>query len=899
MDYEQLQNNLENLGTHFTKDTFIFDFLSAYELPKSTITLLKKDPYKLSQNENQIILRSKIFFDIAKPEPEEYVHAIIDDLQKDKSTQKHKPRFIIVTDFVTFLAVDTKTGETLDIDIKNIWKHYTFFLPLVGMEKTQHQNETVANVRAAGKLAKLYDQIVIDNSEYAKKYSHDLNVFLSRLLFCYFAEDTKIFTDSEDGIFINSIDSHTNKDGKDLKEYIRILFSVLNTEEKERENLASHFIGFPYVNGGLFNVDTELPNFTQKSRDLIIECGKLDWSEINPDIFGSMIQAVVIPDQRENLGMHYTSEPNILKVIEPLFLDKLHAEFSNAGNNVKKLEALRKRIINIKIFDPACGSGNFLIISYNRLCQLESLIIDKILSLGKSTVPSSGIKLNSFYGIEIDDFAHGIAKLSLWIAQYQVNELFTGLFPNADKSLLPLRESGNIKLGNATRIDWNDVCPRVDENGQQNEIYVIGNPPYLGFLQQKKPQKKDMDFVFSKNVVGYKKLDYISCWFYKVANYINNSQNIESGFVSTNSVTQGEQVSILWPKIFNSGIEIHFAHQSFLWTNLAKGNAGVSCVVIGLRANKMNEPKFLYSKDRKEQVANINGYLANTSNIFIRKRTSSLSNLPAISLGSSAYDGGNLMLTEDERNLLIDEYPDSARFIKRFMGAAEFIRDIKRYCIWIEDKDVNDSIKIPEIKKRLEYVKTFRNASKRGKTLETASTPHKFTEIRQQNKVGIIAPIISSESRKYIPFGFIDKNIIVPNSARIIHDPEPYMFGIINSNMHMVWVRAVAGRLKTDLRYSGTICYNTFPFPDTTHKQRELITEHVYNILDERQRHPDKTMAELYNPDRMPDGLKQAHEFLDKVIDKIYRTKPFKNDEERLAHLFKLYEKMITNENNK
>ena len=544
MDLLVLQETLENISQTLNKETFIFDLLTAYEIPKSTTTLLKKSPSKLSGKENEIILKNKVLFHITTIKEDE--HIAIDNLQKEKSTYKYNPRFIVVTDFVTLLAVDTKTRETLDIKVRDLGKHYAFFLPLAGMEKAQYVNENPADIRAAYKMDKLYQAIIKDNPEYYKNYSHDLNVFLSRLLFCFFAEDTGIFR--KEGLFTNSIISHTQESGEGLGDYFETLFDVLNTKDSERSKFAHHLIEFPYVNGGLFDKKIKLPIFTANSRKLVIECGRLGWDSINPDIFGSMIQAVVHPGQRENFGMHYTSVPNIIKLIKPLFLDGLYGDFESAKNDLKKLYKLRRRITNIKIFDPACGSGNFLIISYRELCRLEAQIL-KILNNPKAQSfegwSISSISLNNFFGIEIDDFAHEITRLSLYLTQHQVNQEFEREFGKL-KPILPLKESGKIIRGNSTRIDWNEVCPRTDKIVGEYEIYVVGNPPYLGSRNQEEEQKEDLKSLF---INDYKSLDYISAWFYKGAEYISGYKNIKLAFVSTNSISQGEQVALLWPKI--------------------------------------------------------------------------------------------------------------------------------------------------------------------------------------------------------------------------------------------------------------------------------------------------------------------------------------------------------------
>lgn len=881
-----LQENLENLSQNLSKQSFIFDLLAVYELPKSTISLLSKNPSKLSGKEDQIILKNKVLFH--KTTLEEDEHVAIDSLQKDKNSYKFNPRFIIVTDFVTFLAIDNKTKETLDIQIGDLGKYYAFFLPWCGMEKSQHVNDNPADIRAAYKMDKLYQAIVSDDPEYYKNNSHDLNIFLSRLLFCFFAEDTGIFPKT--GLFTNSVNSHTHENGEELDIHFSTLFDVMNTKDSERSKFASHLLEFPYVNGGLFESKIKLPTFTASSRKLIIECGKLNWDSINPDIFGSMIQAVVHPGQRENLGMHYTSVPNIMKVIEPLFLNDLYEELENSKNDIKKLTKLRERVAKIKIFDPACGSGNFLIISYKELSKLESKIISYAKDLGHQMMSYSGVSLNSFYGIEIDDFAHEIARLSLWLAQHQMNQYFDGMF-GIMKATLPLRESGKIVCGNSTKIDWNEVCPRKDRLGNEYEIYVVGNPPYLGSSMQDKKQKNELALL-CKGFQNYKNLDYISCWFIKGAEYIKDTK-VRLAFVSTNSICQGEQVALLWPHIIGSQLEIAFAHTSFKWANNAKANAGVTVVIIGLR-NISKESKTLFTQKNSILVSNINAYLTPGKDVYIPRTGKPISNFPSMIRGTTFTDNGHLLLDEKEKNSILEQSPEAKVFIKKLVGSAEFIRSIPRWCLYITKQDLVIAEKIPDIKRRLDLVSIFRKKSEAECTVEFANNPWRPKQDQYKNEPAIITPRVSSERRDYIPCGFLNAGTVILDSAQAIYNPEPWIFSIITSKMHMVWVRATGGRLKTDLRYSSALCYNTFPFPDITSKQKESLTTHVYNILEEREKYPEKTMADLYDPDKMPDGLREAHKYLDLAIDQIYRSKPFESDEDRLAHLFKFYEDMIT-----
>ncbi|MBL1244310.1 MAG: class I SAM-dependent DNA methyltransferase [Sulfurimonas sp.] len=882
MTITQIETNITKLLKNFTQDTFIFEFLLAYGEPKSTITLLKKGDLNQLESKGEVLLRKKVFF----KEAHEHLHGTIDTLKNDIGKSKQKPRFIIVNDYKTFLAYDTKTADTLDIDFKEIVKHYDFFLPLAGMEKSTHIDENPADVKASNQLAKLYDEILKNNPTKTHEEVHALNVFLTRLLFCYFAEDSNIF---EDNVFTDSIASHTQVDGSDVGSYLERLFDVFNTDEKDREaNLPEYLKVFPYVNGGLFRDKHPLPEFTTKSRNILIDIGGLDWSEINPDIFGSMIQAVVTPEHRGDMGMHYTSVPNIMKVMQPLFLDELHEEFDKVKTSKKKLQELINRISNLKIFDPACGSGNFLIIAYKELRRLEMKILKAIDDLSpQRSFAFSEIKLTQFYGIELDDFAHEVAILSLWLAEHQMNLEFYKAFGRTSPSL-PLQDGGNIVYGNATRIDWGSVCPKVTGD----EIYILGNPPYLGARLQDKTQKEDMKIVFN-GIKGYNNLDYIACWFYKGANYIKNT-DAKCALVSTNSISQGEQVGILWTHILNKNIEIDFAYKSFKWQNNAKGNAKVIVAIIGLR-NISNNSKYLYQSNIKQEVGNINAYLVNSKNIFIKKSSKAISEISKMSFGSMPNDGGNLLLSSMEKTAIVNEYPNAIELFKKFVGSQEFIRGEEKYCLWITDDLVELSNSIPPIKDRIEKCKHHRESSSREATRKLAFTPYQFGEVRHQNTASIIVPRHSSENRDYIPMGFYPSeiNIVIADSAQAIYNAELWLFGLVTSKMHMVWMRTLAGKLKNDFRYSATLVYNTYPFPNITDKQKEEIADLVFNILDEREQHSEKTLAQLYDPNKMPQDLKEAHHQLDLAIEKCYRNKPFENDEERLEYLFKLYEEMI------
>jgi type I restriction-modification system DNA methylase subunit len=896
MNIAQIEDNLQNLIQNYSKDSFIYELLLAYGLPKASITRLQKGNLNLSKIEGEISWKKKLFF---KPVFNEDLHLAISEI---KNTLKQDQRFVIVTNFKTLLAIDTKTADSLDIEFTALPKHFDFFLPWAGMEKTQHQNENPADVKAAEKMAKLFDEIKKDNPDSSPEFIHGLNVFLSRLLFCYFAEDTGIF---ELGQFTNAIASHTQMDGSDLTDYLDKLFDILNTargtDAIHRVSTAAYLLDFPYVNGGLFREHQATPLFTRRSRQAIIDAGQMDWAAINPDIFGSMFQAVISVDQRGSLGQHYTSVPNIMKVIEPLFLNDLYAEFENAKGNAStssaqaknKLEAVLKRIWNIKLFDPACGSGNFLIIAYKELRKLEMLIFKEIDTVNQTyTTQYSGISLNHFYGIEIDDFAHEIAILSLWLAEHQMNQEFFKAFGRT-KPALPLEQTGSIVHGNATRVDWETVCPK----NEGDEIYILGNPPYLGARLQSEDQKSDMAFVFD-GIKGYNNLDYISCWFLKGAFYIKG-YNSKIALVSTNSICQGEQVSLLWPTIFSNKIEIDFAYKSFKWENNAKNQAAVICSIISLR-NQNNQKKYLFEHSTKKDVLNINAYLiGNSQNIYIFKRSNPISILPSIVFGSMPNDGGHLIFDENDKDNLLLNFPHASKFIKKLIGAEEFTNSTCRWCLWINKDDVEEAIEIPFIKNRIEQVRLARLNSSREATRKLSNNAHAFGENRHQDTNSIIIPSTTSSRRVYVPIGFLESDTIISNRAHVIYGSKVFVFGVVSSKMHMNWLASIAGRLKNDYLYSALICYNTFPFPPISEAQEEELTQCVFRILEERENHTEKTLAQLYDPDKMPEGLREAHRLNDLAVERCYRSKAFESDEERLEYLFKLYEKMIAEEKEK
>src|SRR5690554_2122248 len=688
MQSSEIQHKVQDIIDNLSKEEFIYDLLLAYGISKTSVTRLKKGDYNFSKVEGEILYKKKIFF---KEEASEKLLSSIEDISKEERILKQKPRFAVLTDYKQIAAKDLKLGKNLDIPLKELPNYFDFFLPLAGSEVYNASNDNEADRNASYKMADLYDLLIEENpSIYNSKESiHNLNIFLSRLLFCFFAEDTEIF--EQDSIFTNSLAQHTAENGKDTHTFLDDLFDRLNTKDADLAEVPNYLTKFPYVNGGLFKEKINSPIFTPKARKTLIDLGELQWSEINPDIFGSMIQAVVDKDYRSDLGMHYTSVENILKLIKPLFLDELYEAYENA-TTINQLQKLINRIATIKFFDPACGSGNFLIITYKEIRLLEILILEKITDLeGQSpTIKWTSIQLSQFYGIEIDDFAHEMAILSLWLAEHQMNKVFEDRLSDYGKSkpILPLKEAGQIQQGNATRVDWKEVCPISNDD----EVYIIGNPPYLGSRNQDKDQKEDMKFVFSKD---YKSLDYIAAWFYKGAKYIEGN-NTKCAFVSTNSVCQGDQVALTWSRILSDRIEIDFAYQSFKWVNNAKGNAGVTVIILGLR-NVSNQPKYLFKDKFKQEAKNINPYLVDASNIVVKGVSSPLSKFPEMRYSNMPNDGGNLILSKEERDEILKNNSVKNYWIKEFIGSSEFIRGKQSFCLSIDDEDLDEATKVSEI----------------------------------------------------------------------------------------------------------------------------------------------------------------------------------------------------------
>lgn len=908
--YSQVQatDALEQLGQRGTSaNEFVYDLLRIFAgYGDGQVRRTQEGPGNLAKDGETVLIKNLIAY---RPATVNVINGdcqalydVVNAMRGDNKITKHSPRLYVASDGIRVVAYDPKENDWYDNSIELLWKDFEFFTPLAGIEKIQFTEEAEADVKSAELMAKLFDDIRRYNNIRDPQMVHAINVFMSRLLFCFFAEDTGLFP--EDNLFTNTLKTHTKEDGSDLGEFIDRAFLAMSTKDAVVLNtLPDLYKVFPYVNGGLFRDRYPIPVLSRRARTLILNCGEYNWREINPDIFGSMIQAVVTPEQRAGLGMHYTSVPNIEKVIRPLFLDALEEEFEAACAETRekmikkvhpdrasqRLHNLLARLSKIKFFDPACGSGNFLIITYKRLRDLEIRIWKALREItGGAILPFPNITLTQFYGIELDEYACDTATLSLWLAEHQMNVKFQEeLFVLPET--LPLKPSGHIVCGNACRIDWNTVCPHTPDEA----VYLMGNPPYLGSKLQDKSQKEDMQIALS-DIKDKKGVDYIAAWFWKGAKYIKGT-NAKYAFVTTNSISQGEQVAMLWKPIFDLGLEIFFARTSFKWSNNAKYNAAVTVAIISVE-NKQNIQKVLFNeRDNKAfYVDNINPYLAPSDNVIVAKTYNVPNGLPKAEFGCMPYDNGHLLMSEPEKDTLLESYPESSMFIKQIMGSQEFLNDVHRYCFWIDDDKREEAESIQPIRERIVATYNFRlNESKDGASL--AERPHQFREhyiISEDSKGKIIIPRVSSERRLYIPIGYVDKDIIISDSAFAIYDAEKWLFALLTSKMHNFWVRAVGGSLETRIRYSATLCYNTFPFPKLTTAEKEKLERLAQNILNIREENFDMTLGEMYNPESMPAELFDAHHQLDLAVERIYRPEPFTSDEERLEHLFKLYAKM-------
>ena len=814
----------------------------------------------------------------------------------DKATQQAKdyfpnlkehelPKYILVSDFQKFRLYDLDTNETKEFELKDFLNHVHLFGFMAGYEKRVYKDEDPVNIKAAELMGELHDRL-----KEIGYTGHDLEVYLVRLLFCMFADDTGIFNNK--GIFWEYIDLHTKEDGSDLAMHIASIFHILNTsDEKRLKNLDENLAQFPYVNGKLFEETVKPATFDKPMREMLLKACAFDWGKISPAIFGSMFQAVMNQTERRNLGAHYTSEKNIQKLIKPLFLDDLYTEFEKAKGSKGKLETLHKKIANLYFLDPACGCGNFLIITYRELRDLEILILLELNKSGQLVTDISSIiqvDVDQFAGIEYDEFAVRVAEVAMWLIDHQMNVKVSNEFGQYFVRL-PLKKSAKIVHGNSLRIDWESVVAKEKLN------FILGNPPFVGSKMMNETQRDDLLGIFN-DAKGAGVMDYVSAWYVKAAELIQNS-NIQVAFVSTNSISQGEQVGILWNVLFNEyKIKIHFAHRTFKWANEARKNAAVYCIIIGFANFDIAEKRIFEYEDIKGepleiQAKNINPYLVNGTDTTIERRQNPLSNIPSIGIGNKPIDGGNYLFTTPEKEDFIKIEPQSAKWFRKWVGSDEFINNRERWCLWLGDCPPNELKQMPQALKRVEAVKKVRLESQSIPTQKLAQTPTRFHVENIPSGEYLIVPKVSSERRKYIPIGFSDSNTLSSDLLFVVSNSSLYHFGILTSEMHMTWVRYVCGRLKSDFRYSKDIVYNNYPFPENvSDKQKQKVEIAAQKVLDTRAKYPDSSLADLYDPLTMPPDLVKAHQTLDKAVDLCYRPQPFVSELNRIEYLFSLYE---------
>ena len=921
MNAVEIEEAISELAAQpFDRAEFPFAFLEAFGRKANTLKQLRAGTTNASDLPGGVLQRNNIHIATCDPGA---VDETLKALRESPKTGAAKAKFILATDGTDLQAEDLVNGESVACTYSDFPNHFGAFLPLAGITTVKQIRENSFDIRATSKLNKLYVELLKENPDWATAERRpDMNHFMARLIFCFFAEDTDIF--NGEGLFTSTVERFSDRESSNTHEIISNIFRAMDTptrhegklDDRYRKaaNIPPHADAFPYVNGALFSGSVEVPRFSRMARSYLLHIGGLNWKQINPDIFGSMIQAVADDEERGALGMHYTSVPNILKVLNPLFLDDLREKLEEAGDNARKLLNLRSRMARIRVFDPACGSGNFLVIAYKQLRAIEAEINRR---RGESDRKTE-IPLTNFRGIEIRDFSAEIARLALIIAEYQCDVTYRGQ-KEALAAFLPLDAQNWITCGNALHLDWLSVCPptgtgvklqsddlfqtpldqaQIDFENEGGETYICGNPPYLGSTWQSKEQKDDLKRIFDGRTKSWKSLDYVAGWFMKAADYGLHTPTV-SAFVSTNSICQGSQVPILWPLIFATGHEIVFAHTSFRWANLASYNAGVTVAIVAISNHAGVERKLFALNDSGETVvqdaANINAYLVAAPDIIIAPKSKANDGRALMEWGNKPTDGGNFFMNADERQALLAHSPQAAKFVKRFLGAQEFIRGQERYCLWIEDVERGEAEAIPEISRRVAAVAEMRASSKAAETRPAAEFPHRFRQIQSvAEESTLVVARVSSEGREFLPIGLEGKDTIIGDRNFALYDAPLWNMALIASRLHWVWIGTVCVRLEMRFSYSNTLGWNTFPVPKLTEKNRADLTAAAENILLAREAHFPATIADLYDPDKMPDNLRAAHNHNDEVLERIYIGRRFKNDTERLEKLFEMYTKMTT-----
>ncbi|MFI8688530.1 class I SAM-dependent DNA methyltransferase [Rossellomorea sp. NPDC077527] len=887
----------------FDKEEFPFSFLRAFGNKETTIKRLRSGESNKSDL-GGVLQTNNIHIAIAPPGE---VSETLASLKVSPATSRAKAQYILATDGAEFVAEELESGEIIVCTYNEFPDHFGFFLPLAGITTVKQVRESSFDIRATSRLNRLYVELLKSNPQWGTAARrHEMNNFMARLIFCFFAEDTGIFR--KNGMFTETIEQMSVRDASNTHEVISEIFRAMNTEvtDREKAKMPRWADAFPYVNGGLFSGSVDVPRITKIARSYLLHIGKLDWTKINPDIFGSMIQAVADDEERGALGMHYTSVPNILKVLNPLFLDDLRSQLEAAGDNTRMLLNLRKRLSRIRVFDPACGSGNFLVIAYKQMREIENTINERRGESGRESV----IPLTNFRGIELRDFSAEIARLALIIAEFQCDVLYRGI-RLALSEFLPLSSENWITCGNALRLDWLSICPpsgtgvnlhaddlfhtpldqaEIDFQNEGGETYICGNPPYKGSKWQTGEQKKDLANAWSKHPKLAKTTDYVTGWFAKLLDYTDIEESTVGAFVATNSVCQGQQAIDVWPQVFQRGCDIRFAHTSFKWANLASHNAGVTVVIVGL-GKSSSAPKKLYQEGLVKQCSSIGPYLVPNSLAYVQKTKTPIDDKSPMLFGNMPRDGGHLLLDSELAEKVMAEDMIARPFIKRFVGSDELIKGKLRYCLWIEDHEADAARKSKFIAERLKLVEENRLQSAAASTRKFATQPHRFVQTAGRPKRDcIVVATVSSESREYLPVGYATADTIVSNLAFVLFDAPLWNMAVISSRLHKIWVKTVCGQLETRLRYSNTIGWNTFPIPMLTEKNKADLNRCAEDILLAREAHFPATIADLY--ENMPSNLREAHKRNDEVLERIYIGRRFRNDTERLEKLFELYTKM-------
>ena len=886
LNHAKITNALDAIVAKFDKSSFFFDFLLAYGTPKTTISRIQAGDAQrnLATIKGDIAVPQKVYFRAVQ-----YGGSLVDALAEIRSLpvlERGKIRFVLVTDFVTVATYDKKVDDTLLFDFAELAFNYDFFLPLTGkFEKPIEHAEHPADVKACEKMGKLYDSICTAN-KYSKDNLHTLNVFLTRLLFCFFAEDTGIFPQANQ--MTSALKGTTQEDGSDVALFFEQLFLALSfpSNAPERSSLPNTFQKFPYVNGGLFQERIEAPQFNVRARRLLLECGSMEWREISPVIFGSMFQAVMDPAQRRSMGAHYTSEKNIFKVLRPLFLDDLHEEFEQIQQKKQgkkgALQAFHEKIASFGFLDPACGCGNFLVVAFRELKELELQVLHALraddpqfLMLNVKLITK--VSIDQFNGIEIEEFPAEVARVSMWLMEHVMNVKFGKSLGEVFPSI-PLQHSATIVCANALTTPWESVV------APEKLHFIMGNPPFAGRRSRTIEQQAEVAQYFPE----YKDVDYVACWLKKAAIFADKHQKCKIAFVATNSVTQGEQVYHIWKFIIKDhNFTLNFAFQTFKWKNEAKNNAIVHCIIIGFSKTCSKEKKIFGADGSQRIVANISPYLIESDNILVAPVSHPLCKIPPMQNGNVPLDGDALKIEPNE----YDDFKDCP-YIKRLMGGEELLKNKKRYVLWLAGVDYSEIIDMPNVLTRVELCKRKRLCMSDASSRALASTPMTFRDTNNPARY-IAMPIVSSEKRNYIPMNYFDIETIPTNQLQTIPNANLYHFGILTSAIHMAWMRTVCGRLEMRYRYSATIVYNTFPWPSATEKQQQHIESLAQTVLDVRETYPELTLAQMYSPKTMPQQLQDAHTALDMAVDRLYQNKPFADDEQRLQLLFTLYAKLV------